>query len=142
MRITFYARVITIFFSAWPTEDNNKALEKMTLRVEHITNLLASSKKGQADHFMCGNYGIGGHYGTHPDYYKYDTPLRDYENINRVSTVMTVLDAPEAGGATVWPFLGVNVFPEKGSAVWWFNTKSDSVPDVDTKHAGKDIFML
>ena len=107
MKITFYTRVITNFFSAWPTEDNNQALEKMTLRVEHITNLLASSKKGQADHFMCGNYGIGGHYGTHPDYYKYDTPLRDYENINRVSTVMTVLDAPEAGGATVWPFLGV-----------------------------------
>ena len=122
--------------NAWPNEDNTKALEKMTLRVEHITNLLASSKKGQSDNFMCGNYGIGGHYGTHPDYYKYNTPAKDYANINRVSTVMTVLDAPDAGGATVWPFLGVNVFPEKGSAVWWFNTKSDSVPDVETKHAG------
>ena len=55
--------------------------------------------------------------------------------INRISTVMVNMYAPKAGGATVWPFLGVSVFPEKGSAVWWFNTKTDSVPDPETKHA-------
>ena len=49
--------------------------------------------------------------------------------------------APTAGGATVWPFLGVNVFPEKGSAVWWFNTKSDSVPDLETKHAACPVLL-
>ena len=63
------------------------------------------------------------------------------DNINRVSTVLSVLDDPEAGGATVWPFLGVNVFPEKGSAVWWFNTKSDSVPDLETKHAACPVLL-
>lgn len=54
---------------------------------------------------------------------------------------MTILDAPDAGGATVWPFLGVYVFPQKGSAVWWFNTRSDSVPDVDTKHAACPVLL-
>ena len=54
---------------------------------------------------------------------------------------MTIFDSPEAGGATVWPFAGVNVFPEKGSAVWWFNTLSDSVPDVDTKHAACPVLL-
>jgi hypothetical protein len=49
--------------------------------------------------FQCGNYGIGGHYGTHPDYYDYDErSFYDPESkINRISTVMTVLEAPEAG---------------------------------------------
>lgn len=127
--------------NAWPNEDNTPALEKMTRRVEHITNLYASSKLDQSDNFMCGNYGIGGHYGVHPDYKKYNTPYSKYQNINRVTTVMSVLDAPAAGGATVWPFLGVNVFPEKGSAVWWFNTRSDSVPDIETKHAACPVLL-
>ena len=110
----------------------------MTRRVQHITGLLSSSKLQQSDNFMCGNYGIGGHYGVHPDYHHYSKP--NY-NINRISTVLSVLDDPEAGGATVWPFLGVNIFPEKGSAVWWFNTKSDSVPDLETKHAACPVLL-
>ncbi len=64
----------------------------------------------------------------HPDYYPYDHSkfLDPEERVNRVSTVMTVLEAPEAGGATAWPYLGVAVFPEKGSAAMWFNTRSDA----------------
>ena len=127
------------YSSAWPTEDNNIYLEKMTRRVEHITGLLASSKLKQSDNFMCGNYGIGGHYGVHPDYNKYNDLSK--ENINRISTVMSVLDNPEAGGATVWPYVGVNIFPEKGSSIWWFNTKSDSVPDPETKHAACPVLL-
>jgi hypothetical protein len=38
--------------SAWPDETHNPYLEKMTRRVEHITTLLASSSKGEADKFM------------------------------------------------------------------------------------------
>ena len=41
-----------IYFSAWPTEEHNIHLKKMTRRVEHITNLFASSKLGQSDNFM------------------------------------------------------------------------------------------
>merc|ERR1712061_434073 len=74
----------------------------------------------------------------HGDYNPY-TKYKD--TINRVTTVMSILEEPEAGGATVWPFVGVYVFPEKGSAVWWFNTKSDSVPDPDTKHAACPVLL-
>ena len=62
------------FFSVWPDEDSYPALEKMTRRVQHITGLLSSSKLRESDNFMCGNYGIGGHYGVHPDYHKYNAP--------------------------------------------------------------------
>ncbi|HIF13804.1 MAG TPA: hypothetical protein EYQ86_00035 [Bacteroidetes bacterium] len=54
---------------------------------------------------------------------------------------MTVLQQPDAGGATVWPMLGVPIFPEKGSAAMWFNTSSDSQPDYDTKHAACPVLL-
>lgn len=40
-----------------------------------------------------------GHYGTHPDFYPYDEHrlVHPDDNGNRISTVMTVLEAPEAG---------------------------------------------
>lgn len=45
-------QTFTLCSSAWPTEEFNPALEKMTRRVEHITNLWASSSKGESDKFM------------------------------------------------------------------------------------------
>ena len=38
------------------------------------------------------------------------------------------------GGATVWPYAGISVFPEKGSAIFWHNTMTDSDPDEYTQH--------
>ena len=92
------------------------------MQVDDLHNSTEYTYKGHTDlntfdPAQCGNYGIGGEYGIHPDYQKYDpNDLFKYnQNINRISTVMTVLDAPEAGGATVFPFLGLAVFPQKGS---------------------------
>ena len=86
--------------SAWPTEEHNEYLQKFTRRVEAITGLKANSAKEESDNFMCGNYGIGGHYGTHPDF---DSPNNmrwndpNEKRFNRISTVMAIFDAPRAG---------------------------------------------
>jgi hypothetical protein len=48
---------------------------------------------------QCGNYGIGGHYWTHPDYH-HPSPehwLNPRSVGNRVATILTILDAPSAG---------------------------------------------
>ena len=45
------------------------------------------------------------------------------------------------GGATVWPFAGISVFPEKGSAIFWHNLKTDSEPDVLTQHAACAVLL-
>lgn len=89
------------FLSAWPIEKDNLYLAKMTRRVEQIARLLGSSEKKEADNFMCGNYGIGGHYGTHPDFNAYQEHLFYDPNsrANRIATVMTVLEAPSSGRA-------------------------------------------
>ena len=48
--------------------------------------------------FKCGNYGIGGHYWTHPDYFTKEQTLNKTGNIgNRAATIITVLEAPVAG---------------------------------------------
>ena len=108
-----------------------------------MTGLLASSSLGQSDAFMCGNYGIGGYYGVHPDYNRYDErKFRDAASgINRISTVMTVLEQPAAGGATVFPYLGVANFPEQGSGVWWYNTRSDAHVDQMTQHMACPVLL-
>ena len=54
---------------------------------------------------------------------------------------MTVLEAPEAGGATVFPFIGQAIFPEKGSAVVWYNVHSSAAPDKETQHAACPVLL-
>ncbi len=85
-------------FSTWPIESEHVGLEKLNRRIEHLTGLRADSSKGFSEGFMCGNYGIGGWYFIHPDFHNNN----HYHNGgrtggNRVSTILTVLQAPTAG---------------------------------------------
>ena len=57
-----------------------------------------------------------------------------FSSLNRVATVMTVFQSPEAGGATVWPYARISVFPEKGSAAYWRNSFTDNTNDGFTRH--------
>lgn len=92
---------------------------------------------------QCGNYGLGGSYGVHGDFFPYDPDdiFLHYPKINRVVTVMTILEAPEAGGATAFPYLGVMPFPETGSSVFWFNLRRSGIPDRNTRHAACSVML-
>ena len=50
------------FLSCWPNENQNPELQKLNRRIEHISGLHANSFKNYSEPYMCGNYGIGGHY--------------------------------------------------------------------------------
>ncbi len=41
----------------------------------------------------------------------------------------------------MWPYLGVSVFPEKGSSAMWFNVKSDAQVDDMTLHAACPVLL-
>ena len=45
------------------------------------------------------------------------------------------------GGATVWPYAGISVFPEKGSGIFWNNLYSGGYPDVYTKHTACAVLL-
>eukprot|EP00095_Tigriopus_kingsejongensis_P006819 maker-scaffold82_size396747-snap-gene-1.16 protein:Tk06819 transcript:maker-scaffold82_size396747-snap-gene-1.16-mRNA-1 annotation:"hypothetical protein DAPPUDRAFT_308081" len=128
--------------NCWPDEAEHAGFEKLNRRIEHLSGLHADSSKGHSEGFMCGNYGIGGHYFIHPDFHQYRaSDYIPHSTGNRVSTILTVLQAPEAGGATVWPNAGITVFPEKGSAIWWYNIRPSSIPDQYTRHSACPVLL-
>ena len=47
----------------------------------------------------------------------------------------------EAGGATVFPSLNVALWPQKGSAAFWYNLFEDGVGDLSTRHAGCPVLL-
>uniref|UniRef100_A0A2M4A312 procollagen-proline 4-dioxygenase n=1 Tax=Anopheles triannulatus TaxID=58253 RepID=A0A2M4A312_9DIPT len=115
-------------------------LKPVVKRVEDMTGLTKESY----DHLQIGNYGVGGHYATH---YDYDRPAEGQEAFsslgkgNRIATVMYYLSDVGAGGATVFPVIGVSVFPRKGSAVFWYNAHRNGTSDPRTLHGACPVML-
>ena len=56
------------------------------------------------------------------------------QNINYVFTC-------HSGGATVWPFAGISVFPSKGDGIIWYNLFRNEDPDIYTIHSACPILL-
>lgn len=72
------------------------------------------------------NYGIGGVYNHHTDsmgeaalFTPSSDDLLDLRG-DRLSTTMGYLSEVRAGGATVFPAVGVTIWPKKGSLAFWY----------------------
>lgn len=128
--------------NCWPNEGQNVYLQKLNQRIEHISGLRASSFENFSEPFMCGNYGIGGHYWIHPDFHHTNPSLYQPGSTgNRAATILTVLENPEAGGATVWPYAGISVFGRKGAGLFWHNVFPSDMTDSYTKHAACPVLL-
>ena len=45
------------------------------------------------------------------------------------------------GGGTVWPYAGISMFSDKGSALFWYNIFTDSDPDILTQHTACPVLL-
>ncbi|XP_075246539.1 prolyl 4-hydroxylase subunit alpha-1-like isoform X2 [Convolutriloba macropyga] len=107
-------------------------------RITQATNLTMK----YSEELQIANYGVGGQYEAHYDYTDPDN-LDDHalEAGNRVATVLMYLSDVELGGTTAFPKLGLNVKPEKGGAVFWYNIKRDGHVIKDTLHAACPVIV-
>lgn len=88
------------------------------------------------------HYNAGGEYRPHLDYFALDEPGSAVQMAvggQRVSTLVMYLNTVAQGGATVFPALGLDVLPSKGSAVYFEYTNSCGQVDPRTLHAGAPV---
>ncbi|XP_055353899.1 prolyl 4-hydroxylase subunit alpha-2-like [Paramacrobiotus metropolitanus] len=115
------------------------ALDPVIPTVNRYIGYATNLDHAVAEDLQVNNYGIGGHFAPHHDYFgniKNPDAVTDEEWGDRIATLLIYMTNVEAGGATVFPLLNLTLFPEKGSAAFWYNKFKDGFPDWRTLHAG------
>ena len=101
--------------------------------------------------FQVANYGIGGVYNHHPDagniHHPSMKPLREEKRMeeavwgDRMATFMGYLSDVELGGATAFPNIGATIWPEKGSAAFWWDLIGRGYVHRKTYHGGCPVLV-
>ncbi|GJQ82951.1 hypothetical protein Trydic_g5951 [Trypoxylus dichotomus] len=119
--------------SAWLKEGEHRHVDDVVQRVEDMTGLTMKT----AEELQVVNYGIGGHYEPHFDFARKEekNAFKDLGTGNRIATVLFYMSDVPQGGATVFPYLKVALWPKKGTAAFWYNLHSSGEGDRSTRHA-------
>jgi prolyl 4-hydroxylase len=118
--------------SGWVKDEEHPIIKRVSVKSGTIANLTIET----VEELQVVNYGIGGHYEPHYDFARKDEAGSFEARIgNRIATVIYYMTDVEAGGATVFPYIGVKLWPEKGSAAVWYNLKKSGEGDMQTRHA-------
>ncbi|XP_052835140.1 prolyl 4-hydroxylase subunit alpha-1 [Drosophila gunungcola] len=107
--------------------------------VSRIIQFVSGFDMAGAEHMQVANYGVGGQYEPHPDYFEVNLPSQ-FEG-DRISTSMFYLSDVEQGGYTVFTKLNVFLPPVKGALVMWHNLHRSLDVDVRTLHAGCPVIV-
>ncbi|PVD38058.1 hypothetical protein C0Q70_00668 [Pomacea canaliculata] len=125
--------------SAWLKEGDHPTIMKLNQRIEAITGLDVST----AEELQIANYGLGGHYEPHFDFARKEEKdaFKSLGTGNRIATYLAYMTDVEAGGATVFPYLGLKLFPKKGSAAFWYNLYRNGDGIYNTRHAACPVLV-
>uniref|UniRef100_A0A1A8FV77 Prolyl 4-hydroxylase subunit alpha-1 n=1 Tax=Nothobranchius korthausae TaxID=1143690 RepID=A0A1A8FV77_9TELE len=125
--------------SAWLTAYEDPMIEKINQRIEDLTGL----EMDTAEELQVANYGVGGQYEPHFDFGRKDEPdaFKELGTGNRIATWLFYMSDVTAGGATVFPDVGAAVWPQKGSAVFWYNLFASGEGDYSTRHAACPVLV-
>ncbi|XP_078659717.1 prolyl 4-hydroxylase subunit alpha-3-like [Branchiostoma floridae x Branchiostoma belcheri] len=124
--------------TGWIFDSEHPIIAKLSRRVGYITGLEVSWPYGEA--FQVLNYGLGGFYEPHVDYFRAEQPAV-MANGQRIVTFLFYLSDVEAGGATVFPRLNLAVPAVKNIAVMFHDLKKSLDFEEDSQHAGCPVLM-
>ncbi|CAG2178027.1 unnamed protein product, partial [Oppiella nova] len=125
----------------WPKDWENSVVNTISQRIAHITGMDIRL----AEEYQAIKYGVGGYYRPHYDVFvpwatQLDAKIYG-DHLNRVATWINYLSDVDVGGATIFPHLNVTVWPEKGSALLWFNLFKSGIIDMTTLHGGCPVVI-
>ncbi|MBA5688224.1 prolyl hydroxylase family protein [Rugamonas apoptosis] len=108
-------------------------------RIEQRLAAIAQWPLECGEPFQLQKYGVAQQYRPHYDWLNPDSDghrahLR--RGGQRLATFILYLSDVEQGGGTAFPNIGLEVFPRKGSALFFLNTDASHRPDQQTLHAG------
>lgn len=120
--------------NCWLNGKHDPLIDRVNRRMTALTGLNLQT----AEDFQVQNYGLAGHYDPHFDFSRdlKNSTLGQLGTGNRIATVLLYMSDVEAGGATVFPYVGARVMPSKGDAVFWHNLLQSGEGDFRTRHAG------
>ncbi|CAN7490595.1 2OG-Fe(II) oxygenase superfamily protein [compost metagenome] len=113
-------------------------IARIEARIAAVTGVPAEHGEG----LQILNYKPGGEYQPHFDYFNPRRPGEARQlsvGGQRIATVVIYLNTPEAGGATAFPRVGLEVAPVKGNAVYFSYLLPDGTLDERTLHAGLPV---
>ncbi|ESO05885.1 hypothetical protein HELRODRAFT_93833 [Helobdella robusta] len=118
--------------SGWLKDEDDRAVYKFS----YMAGLLSNLTLDTVEDLQVLNYGIGGHYEPHYDFAT-SRELDTFEKAigNRIATFICYLSDVQAGGATVFPGIGVSFWPRKAKCAFWYNLMRSGEGDMRTRHA-------
>nr|XP_053628395.1 prolyl 4-hydroxylase subunit alpha-1-like isoform X1 [Cherax quadricarinatus]XP_053628396.1 prolyl 4-hydroxylase subunit alpha-1-like isoform X1 [Cherax quadricarinatus]XP_053628397.1 prolyl 4-hydroxylase subunit alpha-1-like isoform X1 [Cherax quadricarinatus]XP_053628398.1 prolyl 4-hydroxylase subunit alpha-1-like isoform X1 [Cherax quadricarinatus]XP_053628399.1 prolyl 4-hydroxylase subunit alpha-1-like isoform X1 [Cherax quadricarinatus]XP_053628401.1 prolyl 4-hydroxylase subunit alpha- len=125
--------------SSWLKHGDHKVVAGVNHRIESITGLTMDT----AEELQVANYGIGGHYEPHFDYARREEKdaFKSLGTGNRIATFLFYMSDVEAGGATVFPYINLSLWPKKGAAAFWYNLHPSGEGDTLTRHAACPVLV-
>ncbi|XP_055381320.1 prolyl 4-hydroxylase subunit alpha-1-like [Condylostylus longicornis] len=124
-------------------DDDHPLIKILNQRVSDMSGLSTE----YSEIMQVGNYGIGGYYGIHHDFFNSDVKGNSTKKFpqywlgDRIATVLFYMSNVKYGGATIWPFINTSILPKKGSAVLWFNLYKSGLPNFYTLHSSCPVVI-
>ncbi|KAH8232377.1 hypothetical protein KR032_004994, partial [Drosophila birchii] len=122
---------------AWFPDSFNALTLRLNARIADMTGFQLYG----SEMLQLMNYGLGGHYANHYDFFNQTDYNKTALNGDRIATVLFYLTDVEQGGATVFPNIQKAIFPQRGSAIIWYNLKDDGEPNKQTLHAACPVIV-